>query len=120
MLYLLPFLFVYEPALLARDMPGVPQMTLLLAEVAVICVLVSAASEGFLLARLGWVSRIVLAIGVFGLGLHVCKAGAAFLAAGAALIAIVVVQQVGTMRRARVAQTGLRATGSRHRTQADG
>lgn len=103
MLYLLPFLFVYEPALLARDMPGALQMTLLLAEVALICVLVSAASEGFLLARLGWVSRIVLAAGVLGLALHVCKAGPAFLAAGAALIAVVAAQQLGTMRRARLA-----------------
>ena len=105
MLYLLPFLFAFEPALLAREMPGALQMSFLLAEVAVICVLTSAASEGFLLTRLGWLSRTILAAGVLGLGLHVCKAGDGFLAAGAVLVAGVVAQQVGMLRRHRLINT---------------
>jgi TRAP transporter 4TM/12TM fusion protein len=101
MLYLLPFLFVYEPALLAREMPGTLQMILLLAEVASICVLVAAASEGYLLARLGALSRIILAAGLAGLMLHVCNAGVSFLVGGGMLVAIVMARQCGTAWRAR-------------------
>ena len=104
MLYLLPFLFVYEPALLARDVPDAPRMVALLAEVAVICVLVSAAAEGFLLARLGWLLRILLAAGTLGLGLHVATGDLALLAAGTVLLALVVGQQIGVLRRLRLAQ----------------
>jgi len=74
MLYILPFLFVYRPALLARDMPGLWQMTLLLGEVTLICVLVAAATQGYLLRALrGW-ERLAVAGAALALMLHVCGA----------------------------------------------
>jgi len=71
MLYVLPFLFVFEPALLARGMPGFWQMTALLAEVTAICLLVAAATQGFLLKRLNAWERLALAGGALTLSLHV-------------------------------------------------
>jgi TRAP transporter 4TM/12TM fusion protein len=71
MLYVLPFLFVFEPALLARDVPGPWPMALLLAEVAVICVLVAAATQGYLLTRLRAWERLAVAGAALALCLHV-------------------------------------------------
>jgi TRAP-type uncharacterized transport system fused permease subunit len=71
MLYVLPFLFVFEPALLARDMPGAAGMALLLAEVTALCVLVAAATQGFLLKRLNAWQRLALGAGALALSLHI-------------------------------------------------
>jgi TRAP transporter 4TM/12TM fusion protein len=90
MLYFLPFLFVYEPALLASNMPGFGPMAGLLLEVTAICIAVSAASQGFLLAPLGVALRIALWAGALALALHVCGAGLAWLGGGIAMVATVV------------------------------
>lgn len=74
MLYLLPFLFVYQPALLARDMPDLWQMAVLLAEVAIICVLVAGVTQGYLLRMLGVWERLAVAGAALALMLHVCGA----------------------------------------------
>jgi TRAP-type uncharacterized transport system fused permease subunit len=74
MLYVLPFLFVYEPALLARNMPGFWQMAALLAEVSLICILVAAAAQGYLLVRLHIWKRAAVAAAALVLTLHVCGA----------------------------------------------
>jgi TRAP transporter 4TM/12TM fusion protein len=74
MLYVLPFLFVYRPALLARDMPGFWPMAALLGEVLVICVLVAGAAQGYLLARLAAWTRVIVAGVALVLTLHVCGA----------------------------------------------
>jgi len=85
MLYLLPFLFIYEPALLARDMPGVWQSAALLAEVTFICVLVAAATQGFLLRSLARWERILIGASALAAMLHVCGAGAGYLILSLAL-----------------------------------
>lgn len=85
MLYLLPFLFVYEPALLARDMPGVWQSAWLLAEVTLICVLVAAATQGFLLRSLAWWERLAIGAAALAAMLHVCGAGTGYLVLSLAL-----------------------------------
>jgi TRAP transporter 4TM/12TM fusion protein len=74
MLYVLPFLFVYEPALLARNMPGFWQMAVLLGEVSLICVLVAGAAQGYLLVRLRIWKRAAVAAAALALALHVCGA----------------------------------------------
>jgi TRAP-type uncharacterized transport system fused permease subunit len=74
MLYILPFLFVYRPALLARDMPGFWPMAGLLGEVFAICVLVAGAAQGYLLARLSVRKRVAVAGVALALTLHVCGA----------------------------------------------
>ena len=76
MLYILPFLFVYQPALLARDMPGFWQSAALLAEVTLICLLVAAATQGFFLRSLAWWERIAIGGAALALMLHVCGAWA--------------------------------------------
>jgi TRAP-type uncharacterized transport system fused permease subunit len=94
MLYLLPFLFVYEPALLARDMPGFWASAVLLAEVAMICVLVAAATQGFLLRALTWWERLAIAGAALGAMLHVGGAGKAYLIASLGLAAASLVWQL--------------------------
>ena len=74
MLYVLPFLFVFEPALLARGMPGFWGMAMLLAEVTAICLLVSAATQGYLAKRLRAWERVALAAAALAISLHVCGA----------------------------------------------
>jgi TRAP transporter 4TM/12TM fusion protein len=101
MLYLLPFLFVYEPALLARNMPGFVPMALLLVEVTVISVLVAAASQGFLLRSLGWMERVVLAAAALAGMAHVARAGTAYLALACLLAALAIGWQVAKLRRER-------------------
>lgn len=94
MLYLLPFLFVYETALLARNMPGVGAMALLLAEAAVICVLVAASSQGFLLRALGWIERLLLGAAALSAMAHVAGAGIGYLGLAGALAGSVIAWQV--------------------------
>jgi len=74
MLYLLPFLFVYRPALLARDMPGFWPMAALLAELTIVCVLVAGATQGYLLRMLRAWERIAVAGAALALMLHICGA----------------------------------------------
>ena len=71
MLYVLPFLFVYEPALLAQNMPDVTRMTLLLLEVSLITVLVSAATQSYFLWRLTVLERGVVAAAAIAGMVHV-------------------------------------------------
>jgi TRAP-type uncharacterized transport system fused permease subunit len=94
MLYLLPFLFVYQPALLARNMPGVWQSAALLAEVTLICILVAAATQGFLLRSLARWERLVIAGAAFAAMLHVCGAGVVYLLACIGLAVGSVVWQI--------------------------
>ncbi|TAK81538.1 MAG: TRAP transporter fused permease subunit [Betaproteobacteria bacterium] len=94
MLYLLPFLFVYEPALLARDMPGFWRSAGLLAEVTLICLLVAAATQGFLLRSLAWWERLLIAGAALAAMLHVCGAGAGYLVLSLGLAAASVIWQV--------------------------
>jgi TRAP transporter 4TM/12TM fusion protein len=94
MLYLLPFLFVYEPALLARDMPGFWQTAALLAEVTLICVLVAAATQGFLLRALAPWERLVIGGATLAAMLHVCGAGWGYLALSLVLTAAAVAWQL--------------------------
>ncbi|MGE0798619.1 MAG: TRAP transporter permease [Lautropia sp.] len=100
MVYLLPFLFIYEPALLARDVPGLAAMTLLLAEVTVITVLVSAGSQGFLAAPLTAVGRSLCWLSALALSMHVCGVGRAWLAAGLVVLAVLLPGQVAAGLRA--------------------
>jgi TRAP transporter 4TM/12TM fusion protein len=93
MLYFLPFLFVYQPALLARDMPGLLPMALLLTEAVLVCALVSAASQGFFVARLGPVGRGALSLAALGLGLHLTGHGVLPGAAGLALAGVLAASQ---------------------------
>ena len=72
MLYVLPFLFVYQPALLARDMPGFWGSAALLAEVTLISLLVPAATQGFFLRSLAWWERIAVGGAAVAAMLHVC------------------------------------------------
>lgn len=99
MLYFLPFLFVYEPALLARNMPGWIPMTLLLAEVAVICILVAAVSQAYLLRGLGAAERWVLAGASLAAMAHVCGAGIAYFLLAALLTALTLGWQLAKIRR---------------------
>jgi len=101
MLYLLPFLFVYEPALLARSMPGFVPMTLLLAEVTVICFLVAASSQAYLLRALNRWERVALATASLSAMAHVCHAGIAYLAVAGLLTALVLGRQLAQVRRER-------------------
>ncbi len=94
MLYLIPFLFIYQPALLARNMPGVVGMALLLVEVAAICILVAAATQSFLLTRLGWTQKALLGAAAIGAMAHVCGAGVAYLALAGVLAAGVIAWQL--------------------------
>jgi TRAP transporter 4TM/12TM fusion protein len=110
MLYMLPFLFVYEQALLNKGDYGPLQLSALLVEVTVLCVLVSAASQGFLLARLGWATRIALWLAALGIALHVCGAGVLPLAAGAVLLGVVLALQVSARRRDRTPGTAAAAS----------
>jgi TRAP transporter 4TM/12TM fusion protein len=75
MLYLLPFLFVYEPVLLARNMPGVWQSAALLAEVTLVCILVAAATQGFFVRALAWWERLCIAGVAFAAMVHICVTG---------------------------------------------
>jgi TRAP-type uncharacterized transport system fused permease subunit len=101
MLYLLPFLFVYEPALLARNMPGIVPMALLLLEVTVICILVAAASQGFLLRRLGAMERLVLSAAALAAMAHVSHAGTLYLVLACILTASALAWQLAKLRRDR-------------------
>ncbi|MEO6269649.1 MAG: TRAP transporter fused permease subunit [Lautropia sp.] len=86
MLYVLPFLFVYQPVLLAREFPGVWATAALLAETLVISVLVSAAAQGFLLQRLTGIWRLLAWLAAGGLILHVVGLGPQWLATGLAAL----------------------------------
>ena len=101
MLYLLPFLFVYEPALLAHNMPGFVPMTLLLLEVTVICFLVAAASQAYLLRSLNGWERATLWAASVGAMAHVCKAGIDYLLIAVLLAALVLGRQIARVRRER-------------------
>ena len=94
MLYVIPFLFIYQPALLARDMPGAWAMAGLLAEALLICVLFSAATQAFLLRRLAAWERAVLGAAALAAALHLCGASAGYLVLGLALVALAVAWQV--------------------------
>jgi len=101
MLYLLPFLFVYEPALLARAMPGWVPMTLLLLEVTVICFLVAAWSQAYLLRGLNRWERAGLAAASLAAMAHVCHAGFEYFVIAALLTALVLGRQLAQVRRER-------------------
>ena len=79
MLYVIPFLFVYQPALLARDMPGPWRSAGLLAEALLICVLLASATQAFLVRRLAWWERVALGAAALGAVLHVCGASTRYL-----------------------------------------
>jgi TRAP-type uncharacterized transport system fused permease subunit len=101
MLYLLPFLFVYEPALLARNMPGLVPMSLLLLEVGVICFLVAASSQAYLLRALkGW-ERALLAVASVAAMAHVCRAGGEYLVLAGLVTVLVLGRQLAQVRRER-------------------
>ncbi|MGE0313613.1 MAG: TRAP transporter permease [Lautropia sp.] len=100
MLYLLPFLFVYQPALLARHFPGAGAALLLTIEVLAICVLISAAAQGFLLDRLTGLWRLLAWLAAGGFALHVAGLSAGFLLAGAAALALLVWHQRAPLSRA--------------------
>lgn len=101
MLYLLPFLFVYEPALLARNMPGLVPMALLLLEVTAICFLVAASSQGYLLRALGAWERAVLAAASVAAMAHVCGAGTEYLVLAGLLAILVLGRQIARLRTER-------------------
>ena len=101
MLYLLPFLFVYEPALIARNMPGLMPMTLLLVEVTVICFLVAASSQAYLLRALNIWERAALATASLAAMAHVCRAGIGYLLVAVLLAALVLGRQIVQVRRER-------------------
>lgn len=94
MLYVIPFLFVYQPALLARDMPGPWGSAGVLAEAILICVLLAAATQAFLLRRLAGWERLVVGAAALAAALHVCGASPAYLAFGLALAALALAWQV--------------------------
>ncbi|MBI3372597.1 MAG: TRAP transporter fused permease subunit [Betaproteobacteria bacterium] len=101
MLYLLPFLFVYEPALLARNMPGLVAMALLLLEVTAICVFVAAATQGYLLRLLGQAERLLFAVaGAAGMA-HVARAGTIYLWLAVIFVAAGIGWQIIKYRRER-------------------
>lgn len=101
MLYLLPFLFVYEPALLARNMPGIVPMALLLLEVTGVCILVAAASQSYLLRPLGWLERLIVGGAAVAAMAHVSRAGWPYLVLACALTVIAIAWQVTKLRRDR-------------------
>ncbi len=98
MLYLLPFLFVYQPVLLAREFPGLWATAGLLAEVLVISILVSAAAQGYLLQRLAGIWRWAAWLAAGGLMLHVVGLGSQWLLAGVAALGVLVWRQGGFSR----------------------
>lgn len=61
--------------------------------------LVSAAPQGFLLARLGWGARITLWIAALEFAVHVCGADVTYLAAAVVLAGVVFALQWGARRR---------------------
>jgi TRAP-type uncharacterized transport system fused permease subunit len=61
MLYILPLLFVYEPALLGREMPGIVSMAGLLLELTFVSVLVAVATQGWLIGPATWPERAIFA-----------------------------------------------------------
>jgi TRAP-type uncharacterized transport system fused permease subunit len=71
MLYVLPFLFVYEPALLGREMPGLLGMTALLSELTLVCVLVAIATQGWFIGALTWLERGLFAAAAVAGVLHI-------------------------------------------------
>lgn len=98
MLYLMPFLFVYEPALLARNMPGLIGMSALLAECVVVSILVAAATQGYFLVRTTKFQCMALLGASLCLMLHICNLGLIWLGAGLMLVVVVFIQQYGSRR----------------------
>lgn len=101
MLYVLPFLFVYEPALIARNMPGLPKMIGILVEVTAVSIFVAAASQRYLLIQTTRLEQCVLYLVALFLSLHVCRAGTAYLALATVLAVGVAAMQM--LRRRAIA-----------------
>ena len=101
MLYVLPFLFVYEPALMARDMPDMPIMAAILLEVAAVSILLAAASQRFFLCHTTRIEQCLLYLTSLALSLHICHAGKVYFLVAAILLLAVVPRQLARNRRSR-------------------
>ena len=88
MLYILPFLFVYEPALLGREMPGLLGMAALLCELTLVCILVAIATQGWFISALTWLERGLFAAAALAGALHIATGAAVALASEFAALAL--------------------------------
>jgi TRAP transporter 4TM/12TM fusion protein len=100
MLYILPFLFVYEPALLGRQTPGLVGMIALLAELTLLCVLVAVATQGWLIHPLSKLERLVFAVAAVAGTFHIAADPSLALAVELAACALGVAMQWRAHRRA--------------------
>ena len=102
MLYVLPFLFIYEQSLLARHIVGVLPMAVVLFELTAASVLGAAAVQGFFATRLAPHERLLAVAATAGLSVHIAGGGRLSLILGTAAIALLVVSQYFAFRRERL------------------
>lgn len=78
MLYIIPFIFVFEPAMLAQEISSPVHMLVVLFETLIASVFLAAATQGYFLTLLKVTERLVFATVGMALVVHVIVSGEAF------------------------------------------
>jgi TRAP transporter 4TM/12TM fusion protein len=78
MLYIIPFIFVYEPAMLAQNVSSPIHMLVVIFETLVAAIFLAAATQGYFLVLLGNIERMLFAVVGITLICHVILSGEAF------------------------------------------